>query len=62
MEVWSGHTHLLWKKLFHLKAVLEYVTVRAKISLVHTYKFATSVLNNFGWERSTELKFVMLVH
>ena len=39
-----------------------YVTVRAKTSLVHTSKFATSVLYNFGWERSTELKFAMLVH
>ena len=28
------------------------VTVRAKTSLVHTSKFATSVLYNFGWERS----------
>ena len=34
-----------------------YVTVRAKTSLVHTSKFATSVLYNFCWKRSTELKF-----
>ena len=39
-----------------------YVTVRAKTNLVHTSKFATSVLYNFDWERSTELKFEMLVH
>ena len=30
--------------------------------LVHTSKFATSMLYNFGWEKSTELKFAMLVH
>ena len=39
-----------------------FVTVRAKTSLVHTSKFTTSVLYNFEWERSTELKFIMLVH
>ena len=38
------------------------VTVRVKTSLVHTTKSATSVLYNFSWERSTELKFAMLVH
>ena len=41
---------------------IPYVTVQAKTSLVHTSKFATLVLYNFGWERSTELKFAMLVH
>ena len=40
----------------------KYVTVQAKTNLVHTSKFANSVLYNFGWERSTELKFAMLVH
>ena len=39
-----------------------YVTVQAKTSLVHTSKFATLGLYNFGWERSTELKFAMSVH
>ena len=39
-----------------------YVTVQVKTSLVYTSKFATSVLYNFSWERSTELKFAMLVH
>ena len=44
---------------------LIYVTVQAKTSLVHTFKFATSVLYiyifNFCWKRSTESKFAELV-
>ena len=40
---------------------LVYVTVQAKTSLVHTSKFATSVLYNFCWERSTESKFAALI-
>ena len=46
----------------HLQGPIIFMTVRAKTSLVHTSKFATLVLYNFGWERSTELKFAMSVH
>ena len=38
-----------------------YVTARAKTSLVHTSKIATSVLHIFYWERSTESKFAALI-
>ena len=27
VEVWSGRTHLPWKKLFHLTALLEYIYI-----------------------------------
>ena len=46
----------------HIIILYIYVTVRAKTSLVHTFKFTTLVLYTFGWEKSTELKFAMLVH
>ena len=52
-----------WSSLkFNTQTPLLYVTVRAKTSLVHTSKFTTSVLYNFSWERSTELKFAMLLY
>ena len=51
---------LLMQPIFNL-ACMKNVTVQAKTSLVHTSKFATLDLYNFGWEGFTELKFTMLV-
>ena len=36
--------------------MIVYVTLRAKINLVHTSKFATSMAYNFCWERHAESK------
>ena len=57
-----SHIILHFKESILYKFSILYVTVRAKTSLVHTSKFDTLVLDNFGWEKSTELKFAMLVH
>ena len=38
-----------------------YVTIRAKTSQVHIFKFATLEVYNFPYERHTELKFTELV-
>ena len=43
------------------KSVRIYVTLQAKTSLVHTSKFATSMLYNFCWERRTESKFAGII-